>query len=280
MGDLRGALPIAYWTFLIGALAAVGFPGLAGFFSRSDILFRAFASGHTVLWGLGMLGSLLTSICMFRLTFMTFHGDARRAHHDVDSSHPQDIPLSMAVPLVLLAAGSIAAGYVGIPDGLGGGNRIQEFLAPSFTVVQQSGLAEIAEGTRAVDSGLALVLMLLSTSMSLAGIAIAARIYLQQPEIAERVTARFPGLSRFLVNKGYVDELYDEAVVQPVLSLSENTLWRRLDATAIDGAVNGMGTIVSGIGLLLRELQTGSVRSYALSVLLGAVLIVGYYLWR
>ena len=85
---------------------------------------------------------------------------------------------------------------------------------------------------------------------------------------------------RFLLNKGYVDEVYDELIVQPVKALSEGALWRGLDATVIDGAVNGTGTIVTETGTLVRRAQMGSVRAYAVSVLLGAVVVVGYYLWR
>ena len=95
-----------------------------------------------------------------------------------------------------------------------------------------------------------------------------------------RLAARFPRLYRFLVNKGYVDEIYDEILVQPIRSLSENVLWKGLDTTVIDGAVNGVGTIVGETGAVARHLQTGSMRAYALSVLLGAVVMVGYYLWR
>jgi NADH-quinone oxidoreductase subunit L len=116
--------------------------------------------------------------------------------------------------------------------------------------------------------------------LALAGIAIAARFYLKRPEIPARLAARFPAVYRFLVNKGYVDEVYDEVFVQPIKTLSENVLWKGLDATVIDGAVNGTATIVAETGAIVRHVQTGSVRAYALSILLGAVLMVGYYLWR
>jgi NADH-quinone oxidoreductase subunit L len=280
MGGLRRSLPITYWTFLVGALAIAGVPGLAGFFSKDEILFRTFAAGHPVLWAAAMLGSLLTAIYMFRLVFMAFHGAGRRAGQDGHSDHARDAPPSMAIPLVLLAAGSIAAGYVGVPHALGGANRIEEFLAPSFGAFQGPAPPESEGGGPAAESGPELPLMLLSTSAALAGIGIAAFVYLKRPEVAERLAAGLPGLHRFLVNKGYVDELYDEAVVDPVRTVSEKALWRGVDATIIDGAVNAAGTIVSAGGFLLREMQTGSMRSYALSVLLGVVLIVGYYLWR
>ena len=125
-----------------------------------------------------------------------------------------------------------------------------------------------------------LPLVMLASIIALAGIGVAAQLYLRRPGAADRLAARFPGVYHVLLNKGYVDELYDEAIVQPIKALSDGPLWRGLDATVIDGAVNGTGTIVTETGDVVRQLQTGSVRAYAASVLFGAVLIVGYYLWR
>jgi len=117
-----------------------------------------------------------------------------------------------------------------------------------------------------------------SSLIAMAGIGVAAFLYLKRPEIPDTLAARFPGAYNFLVNKGYIDEMYDTAVVQPIKSLSEHVLWKG-DARVIDGAVNGTGQIVAETGALMRQVQTGSVRTYAVSVLFGAVLIVGYYLW-
>ncbi len=128
------------------------------------------------------------------------------------------------------------------------------------------------------DHGVELILMIASSLIAIAGIGIAAFLYLKRPELPDAFAARFPGVYQFLVNKGYVDELYDAVVVQPVKSLSEHVLWKA-DARVIDGAVNGTGQIVAETGALVRQIQTGSVRAYAVSVLFGAVVIVGYYLW-
>jgi NADH-quinone oxidoreductase subunit L len=103
-------------------------------------------------------------------------------------------------------------------------------------------------------------------------------MYLSRPEIPDALAARFPGVYQFLLHKGYIDELYDAALVQPIKALSDNVLWKA-DAKVIDGAVNGTGQIVVETGSLARHIQTGSVRAYAVSVLLGAVVVVGYYLW-
>ena len=159
MGGLKKHLPITYWTFLIGALAIAGVPALSGFFSKDEILFRTFIGeqtpGHRVMWALGVLTSLLTATYMFRLVFLAFHGERRLApsgaHHAAESdvapaahghapahghaAHGHglhDAPPTMAVPLIVLALGSILAGYVGVPHALGGSNRIERFLEPSF----------------------------------------------------------------------------------------------------------------------------------------------------
>jgi NADH-quinone oxidoreductase subunit L len=297
MGGLKRDLPITYWTFLIGALAIAGVPGLAGFFSKDEILANAFLRGHVVLWTVGMITSFLTALYMFRLVFMAFHGTRRADHHgpavtdeqpEVESPqahhgvHLHDAPPAMAIPLIVLAIGSIAAGYVGVPHILGGASRFEHFLAPSFQAPLMAQMAaEAASETGLIENpGLELILMGLASLMALGGIALAARIYLQRPETAERLAARFPRVYRFLLNKGYVDEIYNETIVQPIKALSEGALWQGLDATVIDGAVNGTGTIVAETGSLVRRAQTGSVRAYAMSVLLGAVVVLGYYLWR
>jgi NADH-quinone oxidoreductase subunit L len=130
------------------------------------------------------------------------------------------------------------------------------------------------------DVGLEHVLTLVSTLVALGGIGVAAFLYLRRPDAAEALRARFPVLYRLLLNKYYVDETYDAAIVQPIRIVSEEGLWRGVDDRIIDGAVNGMGTIVTRLSELMRRMQTGSVLSYAASVLVGVIVIVGYYLWR
>jgi NADH-quinone oxidoreductase subunit L len=280
MGGLKKELPVTYWTFVIGALAIAGVPGLAGFFSKDEIRYRTFAGGHTMLWTVGSVASLLTAFYMFRLVFLAFHGERRaalvapdfspataHAHH---TSHLHDAPRSMAIPLVVLAIGSVLAGYLNVPAALGGSAFLEHFLEPSVHVPAM----EEAHDDHAIE----LILMAVSSVIALAGIGIAALLYLKRPELPDRFVARFPGVYRFLVNKGYIDELYDAVVVQPVKSLSEHVLWKA-DTRVVDGAVNGTGQIVAETGALVRQIQTGSVRAYAVFVLLGVVLIMGYYLW-
>jgi NADH-quinone oxidoreductase subunit L len=316
MGGLKKELPVTYWTFLIGALAIAGVPGLAGFFSKDEILYRTFSGGHTVLWAVGAITSLMTAFYMFRLVFLAFHGERRhgraealRYRNGIDASghpasghpaahpasghsasvaqdfspapamhhtaHLHDAPGSMAIALVVLAIGSVLAGYLNVPAAIGGSALFEHFLEPSLLVPVMDGAHATAGHA---DHRVELILMAVSSLIALAGIGIAAFLYLKRPEVPDAFVARFPGGYQFLIHKGYIDEMYDGLVVQPIKALSEHVLWKA-DARVIDGAVNGTGQIVAETGAMMRHIQTGSVRTYAVSVLFGAVVIVGYYVW-
>ena len=285
MGGLRRELPITYWTFLVGAMAIAGVPGLAGFFSKDEVLYRTYAGGHTLLWIVGLVTSLLTAIYMFRLVFLAFHGERveepAAAHH---GSHLHDAPPAMAFALIVLALGSIAAGYAGFPRALGGSNRFERFLEPSFTVgpgaVPSAGLQADLEEAETATAGLEVGLMAVSTLVAVGGIGLAFFFFLKNTRAADDMANRFAGLHRVLVNKYYVDEIYDAALVQPIRIVSEDGLWKGIDVRVIDGAVNRVGEMVVGSSEILRRLQTGSVRVSAASLFLGVVLILGYYLWR
>jgi len=294
MGGLKSELPITYWTFLIGAIAIAGVPGLAGFFSKDEILFETYASGHTVLWIVGMLTSLLTAIYMFRIVFLAFYGPSASAAqadhaHATQTSHPEeeepaaqkagatrpthqphgahlhDAPPAMAIALVVLAIGSVVAGYVSL------GGRFSRFLEPSFA---PQHVEEVA------DRGLELTLMVISSLVAIAGIAVAAYFFLRNRRASDRIAEQFAGVQRVLLNKYYVDEIYDAVIVQPIRIVSESALWKIVDVRVIDGAVNGVAETAGGLAELLRRVQSGSVRTYAASLFLGVVVILGYYLLR
>jgi len=324
MGGLRKYLPVTYWTFVIGSLALAGFPGLAGFFSKDEILFETFAHGHTLLWVMGALTSLLTATYMGRLVFLTFwgarrndapapaaahldkhstpgHGSQSHAHTDPHAGHgahdshgahahahgaPHDAPPAMAFVLVVLAIGSVLAGYIGVPHALGGHNQLATWLAPSFAAPavageQAAGAAEGAEGAEAGgEEALELTLMAVSSGIAIAGIAVACFIWVMRRELAASMARSLAPIHRLLLNKYYVDEVYDASVVHPLSAVSREGLWRAVDIGLIDGAVNGVATFVDRSAGVLRRLQTGSVRSYASSLFVGVVLVLGYYLWR
>ena len=306
MGGLRRYLPITYWTFLIGSLAIAGIPGLAGFFSKDEILYETYHAGHWILWTMAAVTSLLTATYMFRLVFLTFYGERREDSHLAPShvapshasshvapshlapfsSHVHDAPPTMALVLVVLAIGSAIAGYVGVPSVLGGENRLGEWLEPSFQApgetavaggLQASGVETEAE---AENPALELRLMAISSAIAIAGIALAAFIWLRRRDLAAAISTRFRGLYRLLLNKYYVDEVYDAAIVKPIRAGSEHVLWQGVDDGLIDGAVNGAALVVATGSGVLRRLQTGSVRAYAGSMLIGVIVILGFYLWR
>ena len=303
MGGLRTSLPITFWTFLIGTLAIAGVPLLSGFFSKDEILAKTFPQ-HPTLWGLAVLTAFLTATYMFRLLYLAFFGTYRgddthhaameaalgghgtdhgHVHASGHGGHPHDAPAAMAIALVVLATGSVLAGYVGVPDVLvRGGNRIEAFLEPSFRAPGADGQVDAAAPAAASreDASTELGLMAVSTLVALAGIGVATVVYLRRPGTAERIAQRFGALHRLLLGKYFVDEIYNAVVVQPIKKTSTVFLWRAMDAGLVDGTVNGVGLVVRGWSAILRRLQTGSVRGYATSLLLGVIVIVGYYLWR
>jgi NADH-quinone oxidoreductase subunit L len=212
----------------------------------------------------------------------------------------------MAFVLIVLAIGSVFAGYIGVPAVLGGSNHIEHYLAPSFAapgidaggdrgaspaearadLASEGGHEPEAAGSSepgnhgAADHAGEGLLMAVSTGGALAGIGIAFYFFLRNRQASDRIAASVAVVHRLLLNKYYVDEIYDAAIVQPIRGFSDRVLWKVVDAGIIDGAVNGAGTVVSGWSVILRRLQTGSIRAYALSILVGAVVILGYYVWR
>ena len=170
----------------------------------------------------------------------------------------------MAIALIVLAIGSVAAGYVGT-------GRFERFLEPSFFLPPTEVAAE---------AGLETTLMAVATLVAVAGVGLAVFFFLNKRDAADRFAERFAGPHRVLEHKYYVDEIYDRAVIQPIHIISKEGLWKTLDVRLIDGAVNGVATAVRGSSELLRRLQTGSVRIYAASLFFGVVMVLGYYLWR
>ena len=200
----------------------------------------------------------------------------------------------MAIALIILAIGSVAAGYIGLPHALGGHNALHAWLEPSFSVAApgedavprepgEAGAqneAVAAEEASAEETALERTLMGASTAIAFLGIGIATFIWFRRREIAASLARTFAPVYRLLLNKYYVDEIYDATIVQPIHVVSREGLWRGFDVRVIDGAVNGTGVIVSASAAALRRLQTGSVRAYAGSLVVGVVVVLGYYLWR
>jgi NADH-quinone oxidoreductase subunit L len=267
MGGLRAKMPITFWTFAVACCAISGVPLFSGFFSKDVILFEAYNSeyGHPALWAIGAFAALLTAFYMFRLLFLTFFGECRADHHTAE--HVHESPPAMTVPLAVLAVLSIVGGYVGLPEGWLWGDRFSEFLAPVLPL----------HGHEQHSAGLETLLMTVSILAAAAGIALAYVFYVRSPEIPGGLTARLRGLYDALLNKYWVDELYGATVVGGTFWLA-NALWRFVDATLIDGTVNGVGKVIQLQSSLWRRVQTGNVQHYALTFLGGVILVIGYFL--
>jgi NADH-quinone oxidoreductase subunit L len=283
MGGLKKHMPYTYWTFLAGALALSGVFPLSGFFSKDEILWHALENGNVLHWGLGVGGALLTAFYVFRLFFLTFHGSPR------SKAHPHESPPNMTAPLVFLAILSVGGGLLGFPWAKGGG-MVQEFLAPALAGghgAEAGALGHLAEGAlagQAAGHGAAApfsepIAVVISLAAALAGIAAAWRIYLVSPGIATTLRRSLGTAYKVLLNKYYVDEIYDYTFVKTTISGAKG-LWHGIDEPVIDGGVNGLAKIVGFGSSVVSRLQTGKVQAYALSILLGAVAVAGYYLLR
>ncbi len=268
MGGLRRYTPITFWTMMAATLAISGIIPLAGFFSKDEILWSAWISGHPLIWLVGLITAGLTAFYMFRLIFMTFFG-AERFSEDA-RHHLHESPVSMTLPLVALGVLSITGGWVGLPAWMElGPNRFEHFLEPSLELAYHPERATLSHG---VEFGFACV----SVLAALLGIYLAYRVYIARPGTADALARRLSGLHRLLVNKYYVDEIYDATVVNPAVNGSREVLWRGIDVGVVDGAVNGIGSAVQAWAGYLKNVQNGLVRSYAAWILLGAIAILSF----
>jgi len=279
MGGLRHRMKTTWATFLVATLAISGVPFLSGFFSKDEILVAAYEGplGHRGVFWLAVTTAGLTAFYMFRGLFMTFHGPSR-VDPAVDR-HVHESGAKMTRPLIVLAFFSVVAGYLSWPQAWGGAQRFDHYLDPVFG---RSMALLTAENLRPVAHGWGhWALMGLSLTAAATGILMACWFYLRTPEIPGQIAARFDGLYQLLVRKYYVDEIYDWLFVNPIKRLSDAFLWRAADTSAIDGVmVDGSANATLGVGRVLRRMQSGNLRSYATWVLLGAVLWLGYALWR
>jgi NADH-quinone oxidoreductase subunit L len=279
---------LTYGTFLVATLAIAGIPGFSGFFSKDEILWKAYGHGNAwglggaAFWVVGVVAAGLTAFYMFRLVFLAFWGEGRM---DAETArHVHESPRVMTVPLVVLSVLSVVGGWVGIPKVLSLGadlNGFEHYLAPVFEsggkAAEGAGeaAAGAAEGAHGA-AGLELGLMALALGVVVAGIFLARRFYLQRPEVPARLAARFPVVARLLVNKYYVDELYEAAVVGPYRRLCD--LFDEFDKRVVDGLVNASGAVTEVAAQVLKLFQTGYVRNYALALFLGAIALLWYLL--
>ena len=383
MGGLKKYLPVTYMTMMIGTLAIAGIPPLSGFFSKDEILLKAFLA-NKFIWVVAVITALMTAFYMYRLMSLTFfgeyrgpawekngHGSQAAAGHGADASHgsaahsvahgadydaddahaghghgawhgPHESPAAMTVPLMALAVGAIVAGLVGVPAALMGGNAIEHFLDPVFkapaivahaapaatgelaplheaaptahaeaghgaAVHAEAGHDEAPDGEHGGGHGISVAgelgLMVFSVAIGLIGIFAAYRFYVVNPSISEGLAQRWPSLHQVLLNKYYVDEVYnatviggtmasgrglwgfDKAVVDGLVNgsgkLTLITSWfsNLTDSRVVDGLVNLVGRVAEEISYMFRRLQTGLIQNYALMMLFGVFAFVTLYLF-
>jgi len=260
MGGLKKYMPITYWTMLIASLSISGIPVLAGFFSKDEILLSAYAAGGVgkFVWILGVITALLTAFYSFRLIFLTFHGEFRGNSKHV---HLHESPAVMTIPLIFLCIGAIGAGWIGIPEILGGNNWFGEFISH---VVGHPEI-EVTHTEEWMTMGL-------SVLVALTGIGLAFIFYQKVPLLPVYFAKSFKSIYKILWNKYYIDELYQLIVIRPVLFVAKNIIVGFSDGTVIEGIVNGVPSFIGWIGEKVRKVQNGVLQHY------GVVMAVGIFL--
>jgi len=292
MGGLRHRMPITFWTFLAATLALCGVPPFAGFFSKDEIIWQAWAHGHQMVWLLLWSGAGITVFYMFRQVYMTFFGEFRGTHEQ--EHHLHEAPLSMSMVLAVLAVLSVIGGFVKFPEFIAPIRLLEDFLAPVFSSGATRQLVEGGIHSRAAEAGFAaLSLMIVALGWFLAD-----TIYRREALSADRISAAFGGLYTLVLEKYYVDEFYQAAIVNPYLALTRASAWFDLhvidgvvnlaaaiavlaagaselfDRYVVDGLVNLASNLTLDAGGRLRRLQTGSINAYLYGILAAVMVIL------
>jgi len=276
MGGLRSYIPWTFLTMGIATLAIAGIPPFAGFWSKDEILWKAYSSEHGswVFWLIGVITAFITSFYMFRLLFMTFFGDYRGGQSD-KSGHgahghdahgqgePHESPWVMLGPLVILALLSLVGGLVGI------GNRFEHFLAPVFGSVSEVP-SEAAKSTTEY------ALMGISVAVALLGWFLAYVLYVSKPYLPQKIADSLGSFYQAVLNKYYVDELYARVFVKPLVDGSTNILWQGVDRRVIDDSINDAADGARHVSDEVRHMQSGNLRSYAGWIAAGAAAVIAY----
>jgi len=314
MGGLKDKIPLTFRTMFIGSLAIAGIPGLAGFFSKDEILWQSFSSplGSTLLYGVGLATAAMTAFYMWRMMFLTFYGKPRMDEETL--AHVHESPATMTVPLSVLAAGSVLVGWLAVP-------KVWSFLPEIFHSFENwlepvtgavaagahsEAVALAAESATHAEHGgheaLEWGLMGLSVALAVGGILLARYLYLLRPQVAESLREKAGALYTVLANKWYLDDFYNAVFVRGV-ALGGGRMLASADRNIVDGGVNGAGWLTKAISSIsiwwdayivdggvrltafafrvvsipVRMAQTGSVQAYALMIVIGAIILFGIY---
>lgn len=264
MGGLYKKLPITFWTFLVATIAISGIPPFAGFFSKDEILAHVFEH-NKMMWLFALIGSFLTSFYMFRLLFLTFFGEFRGS--ESQANHLHESPLSMTLPLMILAVLSAIAGFFNFPHLFGGHSQLTQFLSP---IIKKSF------DNTFIEESVELTLMAVSVITALAAFGLAYFLYMvkkSRPSIDSQIT----GIQKVVYNKYYIDELYNGVFVKPVNAIGDFS-HKVIEKAGIDKLVNSIGSLVGGLANEARLLQTGSTGQYLFAMVISIALILIYSL--
>ena len=267
MGALKNKLPITYITMLLGTMAISGIPFFSGFFSKDEILWYAFSSpfGSAWFWGIGFLTAGLTAFYMFRMIYLTFHGESRVDQHVAE--HVSESPVSITIPLAVLAVLSVFGGFFGVP-------HIFHLLPNNMEQLFHGFFAEIPSGHGAALTEW--ILMVLSVLSAVLAWYLASRVYKSGFEIASRLREKWEWAYKISLNKWYVDELYNLVLIKPVHLFTTHFLWRLFDLNIIDRIVNTSGAAARTAGNTIRPFQNGLTQNYALIFTFGTFLVLLY----
>jgi len=267
MGALKNKLPITYMTMLLGTFAISGIPFFSGFFSKDEILWKAYSSplGGPWLWGVGFLTAGLTAFYMFRMIYLTFHGESRVDSHTAEHLH--ESPFSMTIPLMILAALAVTGGFFGVP-------HVFHVIPNGMENLFQGFFAKIPSGHGTVSTEW--TLMAFSVAFALLSWFFASRLYHSGFDLASGLRSKWESLYQLSLNKWYVDEVYNTLIIQPGRLFSTHVLWRLFDQNVIDRAVNTTADVARMVGNSIRPLQNGLTQNYALIFTLGTFLILWF----
>jgi NADH-quinone oxidoreductase subunit L len=271
---------------LCGAVAIAGVPPFSGFFSKDAILLAAHHHSPWMYW-VGVITAGMTAFYVFRAVFLTFYGKDNVSHDA--KHHLHESPPVMTIPLIVLAAGAVLAGFLGIPAALNGSNAIHSWLEPVFaghvgghavgvgmahSAVSHGAATAIAASTAGHNTDLEMILMGVSVLVAIAGIFFAHTMYVRSPAAAAGLARSLGPVYTLVANKFYVDELYEHAIVRPGYAIADKVMYRFVDSGIIDGIVNGLGISARLIGAGMRLMQSGVVRTYAFFMLVGFLYLV------
>ena len=284
MGGLRKYLPWTFWCMTIATFTISGFPPLAAFFSKDEILWRTWASGNHVLWLVGVIAAAMTAFYMFRLWFLTFFGEYRGAlsgpeahgpdaHGEENHGSPHESPMVMVIPLVLLAILSFVGGWVGIPEAMGGHAEFEHFLAPVFQSTTEAVPA-------ATHSSTELMFSAISVGAAAIGFLGAWFLYYKRTDLPGKLAEKAGGFYRLVLDKYRIDELYGAVFIQPLIALSTTVFWKGIDHGLIDRSVDGAAAGANETSDAMRHMQSGNIRSYAGWVAVGAAAVIAFMVWR